>query len=81
MPHPALDEHLPITVEARDDTGRIVEVIARCANVTVARGAFDAAKTCRQGVEIMIRDRARVIAAERLPLANLREATPSKGLT
>lgn len=69
MPHPTLDEHLPITVEARDETGRIVEVIARCANVTVARGAFDAARTCRQGVEIMIRDRARVIASEFLPLA------------
>ncbi|MCY1707689.1 hypothetical protein [Pannonibacter sp. SL95] len=69
MPHPTLPEHLPITVEARDETGRIVELIARCANVTVARGAFEAARTCRQGVEIMIRDRSRVIAAEFLPVA------------
>lgn len=69
MPHAALPEHLPITVEARDETGRIIEVIARCANVTVARGAFDAARTCRQGVEIMIRDRSRVIAAEFVPVA------------
>lgn len=61
MPHAALPEHLPITVEARDETGRIIEVIARCANVTVARGAFDAAKTCRTGVELMVRDRARII--------------------
>lgn len=67
MPNPVLPEHLPITVEARDETGRIVEVIARCANVTAARGAFEAAKTCRTGVELMVRDRARIIERHFVP--------------
>jgi hypothetical protein len=62
MPNPVLPESLPFTVEARDETGRIVEVIARCCNLTVALGAFEAAKPCRQSVELMVRERARIIA-------------------
>jgi hypothetical protein len=59
----SMHDDLPITVEEWDDAeSRIVEVLARCANTLIGRGAFEAAVAMRTNRRILLCDRARVIA-------------------
>lgn len=55
-------EDLGVAIEEWDDAeSGIIEVMARCCNLPVGRGAFDAAVKLRPRSRILLRDGARVI--------------------
>jgi hypothetical protein len=56
------DNSPQVTVEEWDEAeSGIIETLARCSNILVARGAFDAAVKLRPRSRILLRDGARVI--------------------
>lgn len=55
-------EDLPVVVLEMDDAeSAVIEVMARCTNVPVGRGAFEAAVKLRPRSRILLKDGARVI--------------------
>jgi hypothetical protein len=56
------DETFGVTVVETDDAeSGIIEVMARCCNVPIGRGAFEAAIKLRPRSRILLKDGARVI--------------------
>ncbi len=61
-------EHLPFAVEEWDATGNHIErVLARAANVLLARAAFEAAAKLYPGHVLTLRNGTRVVASLNLP--------------
>lgn len=54
-------EHLRYCLDVFDERGRIVEVLGRLADLTVAIAAFDAAVAKYPDKRILLREKARVI--------------------
>jgi hypothetical protein len=59
----ALPVELPFHVELWDSAdSRVAELIAACSNLVMAKAAFHAAAEMRPGANLLLRDRARVVA-------------------